>query len=312
MPKTAKEKARAKEPKTSTKGKKRASRPKADGEKKEGRKRDRKMTAKTADRYELYQRAVNSPDADVDFIEKAYEHYNPGRKPIHFREDFCGTAAMCAEWLSRDAERTAEGIDLDPEPVEWGKQRNFNGVEDGLARMTFRLADVTVPVNRGADERAPDITAAQNFSYWFFQTRKELLDYFARVRQDLGEGGIFVMDLYGGPEATVEQEEIRELGGGIEYVWDQRKYTPGTGIYETAIHFRFRDGSEMENAFEYVWRYWTLNEIRDVLYDVGFQDVTTWFEGTDPDDEDEGDGNFELDAEGENCAAWLGYLVAQK
>ena len=109
------------------------------------------------------------------------------------------------------------------------------------------------------------------------------------MRENLADDGIFVMDLYGGPEATVEQEELRSLGGGIEYVWDQREYLPGTGQFLTAIHFRFRDGSELTNAFEYDWRFWHLGEIRDVLYDAGFSDVTTWFEGTDPEDEDEGD-----------------------
>ena len=49
-------------------------------------------------------------------------------------------------------------------------------------------------------------------------------------------------------QATVEQEELRSLGGGIEYVWDQREYVPGTGQFLTAIHFRFRDGSELTNA----------------------------------------------------------------
>ncbi len=296
--------------KSSTKGKsqakKRNSRAKATGEKKEGKKRDRKMTAKTADRYELYQRAVNSPEADIDFLEKAYKHYR-GKEPKHFREDFCGTSSMCAEWLSRDGDRTAEGFDLDPEPIEWGKLHNFGKVENLDERMTWHLDDV-----RSKADRRPDVTAAQNFSYWCFHTRKELLGYFTAVREDLADDGVFVLDLYGGPEATTEQEEIRTLGGGIDYVWDQRKYIPATGRYFTAIHFRFRDGSEMTNAFEYEWRYWTINEIRDVLHDAGFADVTTWFEGTDPDDEEEGDGNFEIDEVGENCEAWLGYLVGAK
>lgn len=289
----------------SSKSKGRAPGAKGDG-KKEGRKRDRKMNAKNADRYELYQRAVNSPDADVDFLEKAFRHYRD-RAPKHFREDFCGTSALCAEWLSRDPERTAEGFDLDPEPIDWGKRNNFGGVSDGTARMVWHEADV-----RDAGDEPACITAAQNFSYWFFKTRKELLHYFATVRQHLADDGVFVMDLYGGPDATVEQEEIRELGGGIEYIWDQREFQPATATYFTAIHFRFRDGSEMRNAFEYEWRYWTLNEIRDVLYDAGFSDVTAWFEGTDPDDEDEGDGNFEIDPIGDNCQAWLAYLVAAK
>jgi SAM-dependent methyltransferase len=264
------------------------------------------MNAKNADRFELYQRAVNSPDSDIDFVEKAYRHYRD-KEPTHFREDFCGTAAMCGEWLRRSEARTAEGVDLDPEPIEWGKTHNFVKVPDGTERMAFHLADV-----RSKADRRPDITAAQNFSYWCFKTRRELLDYFRSVHENLADDGIFVLDLYGGPEATTEQEEIRSLGGGIEYVWDQKEYIPATGQYLTAIHFRFRDGSELTNAFQYDWRFWTLNEIRDVLYDAGFADVTTWFEGTDPDDEDEGDGIFELDDRGENCEAWLGYLVAAK
>lgn len=273
---------------------------------KEGKKRDRRMNAKNADRYELYQRAVNSPETDIDFLEKAYAHYRD-KRPMRFREDFCGTASMCGEWLSRDPERSAEGVDLDPEPIEWGKRHNFTKVKDGTERVEFRLDDVRSP-----SAHKPDITAAQNFSYWCFKTRKELLDYCKSVRENLADDGIFVMDLYGGPEATVEQEELRSLGGGIEYVWDQREYVPGTGQFLTAIHFRFRDGSELTNAFEYDWRFWHLGEIRDVLYDAGFSDVTTWFEGTDPDDEDEGDGVFEIDERGENCEAWLGYLVSAK
>ena len=83
---------------TKKNSKKRTARPKSSDEKKEGRKRDRRMNAKNADRYELYQRAVNSPEADIDFLEKAYRHYR-GKDPLHFREDFCGTSALCAEWL---------------------------------------------------------------------------------------------------------------------------------------------------------------------------------------------------------------------
>ncbi|MEM9294158.1 MAG: hypothetical protein AAGD01_20945, partial [Acidobacteriota bacterium] len=152
------------------KGKGRAPGAKGDG-KKEGRKRDRKMNAKNADRYELYQRAVNSPDADVDFLEKAFRHYRD-REPVHFREDFCGTSALCAEWLSRDGKRSAEGFDLDPEPIDWGKRNNFGGVPDGTARMTWHEADV-----RDEGQQKACITAAQNFSYWFFKTRKELVHY---------------------------------------------------------------------------------------------------------------------------------------
>ncbi|MCP3914679.1 MAG: class I SAM-dependent methyltransferase [bacterium] len=273
---------------------------------KNGRKRDRKLNAKTADRYDLYQRAVNSPETDVDFLIKAYEQAR-GKKPHHLREDFCGTAALAAEWLSRDAGNSAEGFDLDPEPIEWGKRNNFTKLEDGEARMTFHLKDVRNPA-----EKRPDVTTAANFSYWCFHERKELLGYFQSVRADLADDGILVVDLFGGPEALTEMEEVRRIGGGIEYVWDQKTWWPGSGEYESAIHFRFKDGSEMRSAFEYSWRFWHLTEIKDVLLDAGFVSAEPYFEGTDEDDEEAGDGIFEHDPRGENCEAWIGYLVAKK
>ena len=273
---------------------------------KKGRKRDRKLNAKTADRYELYQRAVNSPDTDVDFLINAFQELR-GREPRHLREDFCGTAALAAEWISRGEQKTAEGFDLDPEPVEWGKRHNFAKLGDAVERMTFHLEDV-----RGRADRRPDITTAANFSYWCFQTREDLLDYFRGVHADLTDDGIFVIDLYGGPEALTEMEEIRDIGGGIDYVWDQREWWPGTGEYACSIHFRFKDGSELTDAFSYVWRFWNLTELKDVLRDAGFGSVNPYFEGTDEDDEESGDGVFELDQRGENCEAWIGYLVAEK
>ncbi|MEZ6014167.1 MAG: class I SAM-dependent methyltransferase [Planctomycetota bacterium] len=266
-----------------------------------------KLTAATADRYDLYQRSVNSPEADVDFLFKVYERLRDGARPKHLREDFCGTANLAAEWLRRGAELTAEGFDLDPEPIEWGKGVNFADVEDGLERMTFHLADV-----RSRPLVKPDITTAPNFSYWCFRTRDELKGYFRSAFEGLAARGLFVIDVYGGPEALVEMEEQRDVGDGLTYIWDQRQYWPGTGEYHAAIHFSFKDGTEMRDAFQYVWRFWNLTELKDLLSEVGFRSVTTWFEGTDPDDEEVGDGNFELDEKGENCQAWIGYIVAAK
>ena len=56
---------------------------------KEGKKRDRRMNAKNADRYELYQRAVNSPETDIDFLEKAYAHFGQLVTARHIRVEPC-------------------------------------------------------------------------------------------------------------------------------------------------------------------------------------------------------------------------------
>ena len=269
-------------------------------------KKDRRLSAGKADRYELYQRSVNSPDTDVDFLISTFEAIR-GYKPNHLREDFCGTANLAAEFLSRDPENSAEGLDLDDEPIQWGKKHNFKRLEDKDARMIWHLKDVRSPA-----DKPPQITSAQNFSYWYFKERSELLGYFRHAHADLADDGIMVMDLYGGPEALSEMEEIRDIDGAFDYVWDQKAWEPGTGRYSCAIHFRFRDGSEMTDAFVYEWRFWHLTELRDVLLDAGFSRVGTYFEGTDPDDESQGDGIFSQDDSGENCEAWLGYLVAEK
>ena len=36
-------------------------------------KKDRKLNAKNGDRYDLYQRSVNSPETDVDFLTEVFE-----------------------------------------------------------------------------------------------------------------------------------------------------------------------------------------------------------------------------------------------
>ena len=53
-------------------------------------------------------------------------------------------------------------------------------------------------------------------------------------------------------------------------------------------------------------------EVQSFTPRAGRDSIVARIEGTDPDDEDEGDGNFEIDEVGENCQAWIAYLVAAK
>jgi len=265
-----------------------------------------KLSARSADRYDLYQRAVNSPEADVDFLLDTYKTLR-GKEARRLREDFCGTGNLAAEWLKRGEDFTAEGFDLDPEPMEWGKKHNFAELGEAASRMTWHEADA-----RGPSNRAPDVRTAPNFSYWIFKERAQLVDYFKKCCDDLADDGLFVVDVFGGPEAITEMEEERDIGRGVSYVWDQVEHWPGSGECVCAIHFRFKDGSEMTEAFRYEWRVWSVPELKDIMLEAGFKEAHSYFEGTDPDDEDEGDGIFTLDDKGENCQAWIGYVVASK
>ena len=267
-----------------------------------------KYSARTADRYELYQLAVQSPDTDVEFLVDTFKRLRK-RTPYRFREDFCGTALLSSTWVQQGPKYTAEGFDLDPDPVAWGLVHNVEKLGKAATRLTLHLKDV-----RAAGHATPDIRVAQNFSYCVFKKRAEMLEYFRAARASLARDGMFAIDLYGGYEATEEMEEARRIEEGFTYVWDQARYVPGTADYLCHIHFRFRDGTRLKKAFTYDWRYWTLAELRDLLFEAGFARVHSYFEQSD-DDDGEGNGEFELDETGESCAdcaGWVAYLVALK
>ena len=275
-----------------------------DNKKPKGGGKSRRLTAKTADKYELYQWSVQSVNEDIRFLNRTYYELTK-KKARHFREDFCGTGLLSAAWIGRGERYTAEGFDIDPEPVEWGKARHFRDLGPAAERMTFHIEDAREPSNR-----APDVRCAQNFSYWCFKTRPQMLDYFKRARGDLADDGIFVIDLYGGPELFSKVKEETEIEQGFTYVWDQDKYWP---ISSEAVHhitFKFPDGSKLKRVFSYEWRLWGLTELRDILDDAGFSRVYCYWEGTGEDGE--GDGIFTREEKGERCESYIAYLVGQK
>lgn len=264
-----------------------------------------RLTARSADKHVLYQLAVQSPGEDVRFLARIYRGMR-GKEARHLREDFCGTALLCASWVRGRKPRTAEGFDICTRTLAWGRTHNLARLGERAERVRLHARDVRTP-----SARRPDIRCAQNFSYFVFKRRDELLAYFRSARQDLAPGGIFVLDIYGGPEAMEEESEERKIEEGFTYVWEQRRYVPATGAYEAFIHFRFPDGSELSRAFSYDWRLWTLPEVKDVLHDAGFARVDSYWEGTDAKGEG-GNGIFRRSERGENCPAWVTYLVASR
>lgn len=260
--------------------------------------------ASLADRHELYQRAVQDGPSDVAFLERVWQEvYGDRTGPVHFREDFCGTALLCAEWVTRTAERTAEGFDIDDATLDWGREHNLAPLGDAADRVRLHPRDVREP-----GERPADVLCAQNFSYQGFKERRELADYFRKTRQHLSESGILVLDVFGGSEAVEELEEEREIDEEFDYVWEQTSFHPATNELECRIHFEFPDGSRIEDAFTYSWRLYSIPELRDILKEVGYREVRTYFEEFDEDGD--GTGHFARNETGEACEGWLAYLVA--
>jgi len=258
------------------------------------------LTAKSADKLDLYERSVQDPPTDIAFFTKAFRKERK-RVANSLREDFCGTAMLCADWVKKHPERTAVGLDLHQPTMDYGWKKHIEPLGKDAERVELLNRDVLVGTNRKFD-----IIAAFNFSYSVFKTRKQLLSYFQTARRDLVDDGAFFIDLYGGPESQVEVEETQKFKG-FSYVWDQKPLDAISAWGLRHIHYRFPDGSEMKKAFTYDWRLWTLPELCDLMDDAGFSSWDVYWEGADK--KGSGNGIFKKQATAENEDAWIAYLV---
>ncbi|MEX0654137.1 MAG: class I SAM-dependent methyltransferase [Phycisphaeraceae bacterium] len=262
------------------------------------------LTAATADKYKLYQKAVQEPEHEVAFFDRIYRSMFK-RTPKLLREDFCGTFAICCAWAKKRG-RTALGVDLDPEPLEWGRKHNLAKLpEEAQQRVTIYEQDV-----RKVNGFKAEVLSAQNFSFWIFHTRKELLDYFKAAHRNLAKEGILVMDMMGGPECLEEEHTDERNLNGFTYVWEQARFNPITHSGTWNIHFEFPDDTRMEKAFTYDWRFWSIPEVRELLEEAGFSSSHVYWEGTDK--HGDGDGVWRKTTNANSDPAWIAYIVAAK
>lgn len=262
-----------------------------------------RRAADTADRHELYQRSVQCVEAEIDFVDATFQALRK-RKAVTLREDFCGTGNTSCEWVRRRRTNRAVGVDLDADVLAWGEAHNVAPLGKAASRIEL-LNDNVMSVDTGP----MDVVLAMNFSYWIFKERASLKRYFKSVRRSLGTDGVFFLDAYGGYDSFRIMRERTEFDD-FTYVWDQASYNPINGDMTCHIHFRFPDGSRMKEAFSYHWRLWTLPEIREVLGEAGFSQVTVYWQGTD-EESGEADGEFSPAETGDPDPAWIAYITAE-
>ncbi|MDX2115209.1 MAG: class I SAM-dependent methyltransferase [Planctomycetota bacterium] len=265
------------------------------------------LTRATSDRHLLYQAAVQASDAEIDFITHRFKQLR--KRPARLlREDFCGTALSACEFVRRHKDNHAVGLDLHQPTLDWGLRHNVAKLpDDARARISLLNRNVLSPTDA---DRAFDIVEAMNFSYWIFTTRPRMLDYFRTVRASLKPDGVFFLDFWGGYESMREQRERRRISRGVTYIWDQHHYDPISGIMTCYIHFEFKRGPAWNRAFTYVWRLWTLPEIRELLAEAGFKNVTVYWEGEN--EHGNGTGYFHPRKKGVADASFICYLSAEK
>lgn len=223
------------------------------------------------------------------------------------REDFAGTFVNSCAWVARGPEHVAHAVDLDPEPLDYGRKTFMPGLKPS------QQARVHVLQKNVLDDDLPsaDIIAALNFSYFLLRTRAEMLRYFRSCHAKLLKGGILVLDVLGGPENhDISEEETEYEDEGFTYVWDQTTFDPITHEARFAIHFKRKGEKLRENVFTYHWRLWTLPELRDILIEAGFSQVDVLWEGEDEDGE--GDGIYTLAEHAESCPCWNAYIIASR
>jgi len=273
---------------------------------------DKASMADLADKYALYRLSVQDPEHEVSMFRRLFKDAY-GRWPLTLREDFCAAFAVCCEWVERDPDATAVGIDLDPEPLDYGRTHYLPRLDDE-EQGRIRLLEQDVLVTR---EKA-EVIAAQNYSFFIFKKREELLAYFKAVHQSLEKEGIFVFDMMGGSafyeddtrearKVARKTAEAKKTLPPFKYEWHQEYFEPIRANALFHIHFSFPDGSRLDKAFTYDWRLWTLPELLEILKEAGFSEQHVYWETEDEDGDPS--GNYRRSTTGKADPAWLCYVV---
>ncbi|MBI3544706.1 MAG: class I SAM-dependent methyltransferase, partial [Deltaproteobacteria bacterium] len=215
------------------------------------------------------------------------------------------TFHFACEFVKRDPANTAEALDLDPEPLAYGLRKHYPKLKpEQRKRLAIHRRNVI-----SVSKKKVDVIVANNFSFYIFQERAKLVEYFRAARKSLARNGMFILEMVGGPgfvEKNKEQRTIKHLGKPLfTYIWDQRSFNPVDRRALYSIHFRFPDGSIRKDVFTYDWRIWTIPEVRDALREAGFQDTAVFWETS---HRGEATGEFVRSEKGSNDWTWLCYV----
>ncbi len=261
--------------------------------------------AKTSfDKYAAYSKAVQVPKNEARFLRSLYKELN-GTEPQVLREDFCGTFAICCEWVKLDSKKRAIGLDIDPEPLAYGTKHYLPKLTESQRKRVKALERDVL----GRNLLRSDLICALNFSYFAFHARDTLVQYFRSCRRSLQDNGLFVVDTFGGPQHSDASLDTRKLPG-LVYYFEQEHFDPINNRTKFNIHFKPGKSRRKKRAFSYDWRMWSIPEIRDAMLDAGFSSVDVYWEGTARDGR--GSGRFTRKRRGESCLVWVAYVVGRK
>jgi len=218
----------------------------------------------TYDKHDLYELCVQSPKDLVPLLRAIH-----GNEPVTLGEDFSGTAALSHLWVV-DENCKAIATDLDEESLI------KRGTHERIAKHLKDVREIDDPC---------DLLFVGNFSIGYLHTRAELVEYLKHARSRLqASGSTFICDTYGGDTAFtlggVHRAHPMPNGKLCRYTWEQHEADPTTSMVTNLIHFRVEKAGviefELEDAFVYEWRLWSIPELRDAMTDAGFKDTQVY------------------------------------
>lgn len=263
-----------------------------------------RSNAPVFDKYDYYRRSVQGPENDVLFFRDTYKELR-GKEPSVLREDFCGTFSLCCEWVKLSNKNKAFGIDLDSEPILYGLTHYAPKLAPAQ-RDRVKIQQMNV-LNPGLPKA--DIICAMNFSHFIFKDRSMMKSYLHNCHATLNSGGILISDIFGGSRCFEANEE-ETVHKDFSYYWDQESFDPITNHAMFHIHFKPKGQKKIEKVFSYDWRMWSIPEIREMMMETGFRKTHVYWECTTK--SGEGDGVFTRSEKGEECEAWIAYVVGEK
>ena len=115
--------------------------------------------AEAADIHELYELSVQDVENEIEFLQTTFKSLT-GRVAYLFREDFCGTASLCCQWVRQGKRFQAIGVDIEPAVLEWGRKHRVNRLDkEDRSRVSLIESDVLT-----VETPKVDLFAAFNFS----------------------------------------------------------------------------------------------------------------------------------------------------
>ncbi|KAI9137454.1 S-adenosyl-L-methionine-dependent methyltransferase [Paraphysoderma sedebokerense] len=262
------------------------------------------------DKHSLYAQSVQSPAEELKTIQNLYRTHSlasPVHNPFSLREDFCGTAILCAEWIKSHPLRTAIGIDISSEVLNYARQNIIQGNEERIQLVQSNVLEVNIQNQK--DISKVDVIVALNYGVCHFHKRADLIRYLKIAKEGLKKGGILICDLFGG--RSIGNRKVVRKFKDFTYQFTQSNYNIRSSTILCDISFFFppsppspsskSNASEspetmethsrhrkfypqklsqkqkpMLKAFSYHFRVYSITDLEEAMYETGFKEVNVY------------------------------------